>query len=240
MGLKNIICRDINVACSGYIYAIATAKAMMRDMGKKYALVVGAERLTKYVNWEDRTTCILFGDGAGCMILENEDLVEDRPVSKYKYEIIDYHLGGKPDVKKYLTIDAKDKIDDEDNLYIGMNGRQVYKFATDVGPKVIDKLLKDNSVDASQVYSFVAHQANMRIIECLSDRSNIGMDRWYTNIQEYGNTSSASVAIAFDEVASRLESSDQDEGDILGKYLITTAFGGGLSFGGILMKIKKA
>ena len=66
------------------------------------------------------------------------------------------------------------------------------------------------------------------------------MDRWYTNIQEYGNTSSASVAIAFDEVASRLESSDQDEGDILGKYLITTAFGGGLSFGGILMKIKKA
>lgn len=239
MGLKNIICMDINVACSGYIYAIATAKAMMRDMGKKYALVVGAERLTKYVNWEDRTTCILFGDGAGCMILENEDLVEDRPVSKYKYEIIDYHLGGKPDVKKYLTIDAKDKIDDEDNLYIGMNGRQVYKFATDVGPKVIDKLLKDNSVDESQVYSFVAHQANMRIIECLSDRSNIGMDRWYTNIQEYGNTSSASVAIAFDEVVSRLESSDQDEGDILGKYLITTAFGGGLSFGGILIKIKK-
>lgn len=239
MGLKNIICMDINVACSGYIYAIATAKAMMRDMGKKYALVVGAERLTKYVNWEDRTTCILFGDGAGCMILENEDLVEDRPVSKYKYEIKDYHLGGKPDVKKYLTIDAKDKIDDEDNLYIGMNGRQVYKFATDVGPKVIDKLLKDNSVDESQVYSFVAHQANMRIIECLSDRSNIGMDRWYTNIQEYGNTSSASVAIAFDEVVSRLESSDQDEGDILGKYLITTAFGGGLSFGGILIKIKK-
>lgn len=240
MGLKNIICMDINVACSGYIYAIATAKAMMRDMGKKYALVVGAERLTKYVNWEDRTTCILFGDGAGCMILENEDLVEDRSVSKYKYEIIDYHLGGKPDVNKYLTIDAKDKIDDEDNLYIGMNGRQVYKFATDVGPKVIDKLLKDNSVDESQVYSFVAHQANMRIIERLSDRSNIGMDRWYTNIQEYGNTSSASVAIAFDEVVSRLESSDQDEGEILGKYLITTAFGGGLSFGGILMKIKKA
>lgn len=240
MGLSDIICMDVNVACSGYIYAIATAKAMLKDMGKKYALVVGAERLTKFVNWEDRSTCILFGDGAGCLVLENDDLVQGGSRAKYKYEIVDYHLSGRPDVKKYLTIDSKESLDDEDELFIRMNGRQVYKFATDVGPKVIDKLLKDNKIEEDQVYSFVAHQANMRIIECLSDRSGIGLDKWYTNIEEYGNTSSASVAIALDEVVKGIEQVEQDEVEIVDKYLISTAFGGGLSFGGILMRIKKA
>ena len=263
LGIGDIICMDVNSACSGYMYAISTAKALIKDMKKRYALVIGAERLTKYVNWQDRSTCILFGDGAGCLILENdeyekedvdsiclgntennchinspaEESILNKDKIKYRYEILDSILGGKPDIKKYLTMDFHENLTDSSEPYISMNGRQVYKFATDVGPKVIDKLVKDNGINIEDVYTFVSHQANMRIIQCLAEKSGIDISRWYTNIEEYGNTSSASVAIALDEVAVSIENHNED--DIDGKYILSTAFGGGLSFGGILMKIRK-
>lgn len=236
LGIKNAICMDINAACSGFIYGVSTANALLKELNKKYAIVVGAERLSKFVDWSDRSTCILFGDGAGCAILENTDIAESTS-SKVRLEILDTKLGGKYDSKGYLTISSKLNIDDETSPYIKMNGRQVYKFATDVGPRVIEKLIEDNQINKDDISMVVPHQANVRIIETMSSKSLIPIEKWYTNIQHYGNTSSASVPIALNEALRKLFNNNTYK-NFIGKYLLSVGFGGGLSYGGILMKFK--
>lgn len=257
LGIEKAVCFDVNAACSGFVYSMTIAKSMMRDMNCKYALVIGSERLSKYVDWTDRSTCILFGDGAGCVLLENseyeaifdeEDSLykeENLKVNKYqnlenksldlpvKLEIKDSILAGKYDEKKYLTVDSKNKLTDESSPFIEMNGRQIYKFATDVGVKVIDRLLKRNNISSEDIVMVVAHQANKRIIQTLAEKSSLKIEKWFINLDKYGNTSSASVALALDEA---LEKTDFEE--YKGKYLLSLAFGGGLSYGGILFNIK--
>ena len=231
-GLEKAVCFDINAACSGFIYALSIAKSMMEDMGYRYAAVIGAEKLSKYVNWEDRTTCVLFGDGAGCAILENSEGGKKSTKSGYSIEIVDKKIGGYYDSKKYLTLDSKENIDDVSSKFIEMNGRQVYKFATNEGEKVIRHLCERNKILPEDISMVVAHQANKRIIETLSLKTDIEMEKWFINLEKYGNTSSASVPIAMDEALASLDFNKNK-----GKYIISAAFGGGLSFGGILLKI---
>ncbi|MEG0249483.1 MAG: beta-ketoacyl-ACP synthase III [Peptostreptococcus sp.] len=254
LGIENAVCFDVNAACSGFIYSMTIAKSMMKDMNYKYALVVGSERLSKFIDWTDRSSCILFGDGAGCALLENSEykneLLKGKNNSKVyekqdeylenevsnnliKLEIKDAILGGIYDKKKYLTVDSKDKVSDEVSPFIEMNGRQIYKFATDIGVKVIDKLLKKNNIKNEDIAMIVPHQANKRIIQTLAEKSNLGIEKWFINLDKYGNTSSASVPIALDEALKNTYLKESR-----GKYLLSLAFGGGLSYGGILFKIK--
>ncbi|MDY3332417.1 MAG: beta-ketoacyl-ACP synthase 3 [Gallibacter sp.] len=234
LDIKNCTCFDINVACSGFIYSITVAKALMASLNIKYAAVIGAEKLSKVVDWGDRASCVLFGDGAGCVILENTDITNTAKNSKFncQLEIVANTIGGNFDYKKYLTIARKDKIDDQVNPFIKMNGRQIYKFATEIGIEVIDELLKKSNINKDELALIVPHQANSRIVDTLAEKSGIDKKKWFINIDKYGNTSSASVPIAMDEA---LDSFDFESNR--GKYIISLAFGGGLSFGGILVKI---
>lgn len=231
LGIKDAICFDLNAACSGFVYSMSVASSLLKGSKTKYALVIGAEKLSKYVNWEDRGTCILFGDGAGCAILENTDIID---TDCKKIELLDTFLGGKYDAKKYLTIDSKDSVDDKTNPYISMNGRQIYKFATDIGVKILDQLIDENSVDREDIEMIVPHQANRRIIETLAEKSQIDINKWYMNLEKYGNTSAASVPIALDESLSSFYSGEKT---YAGKYIMSLAFGGGLSYGGLLMRV---
>ena len=212
----------------------------MADMNIAYAMVIGAERLSKFVNWSDRSTCILFGDGAGCAILENSDLADPKVMSSlaYKLEIEGDYLAGKYDSNRYLTLDSRFSLDEDKYPYIGMNGRQIYKFATDVGVKVVDKLLGDRGLSRDDIELIVPHQANKRIIETLAIKSQIPEDKWFVNLDKYGNTSAASVPLALNEVVEDvLSERDLDQMD--GKRILSIAFGGGLSYGGFLLRIRK-
>lgn len=235
LGIKNAICMDINAACSGFVYGVSTATALLKEMKKKYALVIGAERLSKFINWDDRSTCILFGDGAGCVVIKNSTLVDDR--ADLSLEVVGMVLGSKFDEKGYLTIDSRKKITDKSRLFIEMNGRQVYKFATDIGPRIIDDLIKQENIPKDEISLVVAHQANIRIIKTMAEKSKIDIKKWYTNMESYGNTSSASVPLAFDEVLEKIK----DEGNYekyRGTYIISLAFGGGFSYGGVVFKVR--
>lgn len=237
LGIKNAICMDINAACSGFVFALTTAKALMLSQKIEYALVIGAEKLSKVTNWKDRTTCILFGDGAGATLLKNsntedndKDILE-QTIKGQNYELCDQYINGKYDENNYLTLDMKKEIYTKTNNYIEMNGRQIYKFATNIGPKMIDKLLADNNIELEEIAGIICHQANLRIIETLAQKTGIDIEKWFINIEKYGNTSSASVALAIDEY--RRTSINNSKG----KYIICIAFGGGLSYGSILLKI---
>lgn len=241
LGLKgNPVCFDLNAACSGFVYSMAVARSLMADMNIAYAMIIGAERLSKFVNWSDRSTCILFGDGAGCAILENSDLADPEVKSSlaYKLEIEGDYLAGKYDSNRYLTLDSRFSLDEDKYPYIGMNGRQIYKFATDVGVKVVDKLLGDRGLSRDDIELIVPHQANKRIIETLAIKSQIPEDKWFVNLDKYGNTSAASVPLALNEVVEDvLSERDLDQMD--GKRILSIAFGGGLSYGGFLLRIRK-
>lgn len=241
LGLNgNPICFDLNAACSGFVYSMAVARSIMASMKIAYAIVIGAERLSKFVDWSDRSTCILFGDGAGCAVLENSDLADDSVSSSldYRLEIEDTYLAGRYDKKKYLTLDSRDSLKEMRHPFIGMNGRQIYKFATDVGVKVIDRLLESNCISKDDIEFLVPHQANKRIIETLALKSQIPDDRWFVNLDEYGNTSAASIPLALNELVEKVLP-DRKLEQIDGRRIISLAFGGGLSYGGFLLKIRK-
>lgn len=231
MGIGRAVCFDINAACSGFLYSITVAKSMMKAMGYRYAAVIGAEKLSKYVNWEDRSTCVLFGDGAGCAILKNDDIENNS--NRCEYEIVDQIIGGYYDSNKYLTVNSNDCVGDEaSSEYISMNGRQVYKFATSEGEGVLTEIMSRHSISDEDVLMVVPHQANKRIIDTLSEKTKIGIDKWFINLDRYGNTSAASIPIALDESIGSLDLNKEK-----GKYILSVAFGGGLSYGAILLKI---
>lgn len=234
LGLNNAFAFDINAACSGFIYGLDTAKALMREKNLEYAIVVGSERLSKYVDWSDRATCVLFGDGAGCVLLKNTMATSDKSsLMTGKVEILETETGGEYDKNKYLSIMSADSIDDENAVpFIRMNGRQVYKFATEIGVDVINKMLDKRSLKSDDVFMVVPHQANRRIVSTLAEKSGIPMEKWFINLDRLGNTSAASIPIAMDEAFSKTDMKKHK-----GKYIISVSFGGGLTYGGILMKI---
>lgn len=237
LGLTDLVCFDLNAACTGFIYAVSVAKSLMESMNIKYAVVAGAERLSKFVDWSDRGTCILFGDAAGAAVLKNTRFCEDASEAslgrgEFDLELLEVMLGGTYDQKKYLSMESRDTPEDDSPGYINMNGRQIYKFATSIGVQIIDKLLEKSGVDREDVVLLVPHQANSRIIDTLSEKSSIPKSKWFMNLNKYGNTSSASVPVALNEAISNFDLEAHR-----GKYILSLAFGGGLSYGGILIKI---
>ncbi|HPJ23443.1 MAG TPA: beta-ketoacyl-ACP synthase III, partial [Bacillota bacterium] len=224
LGIEGIIAFDINAACSGFIYAMQLADKMIKSGAFKNALIVGAETLTRLTDWRDRNTCVLFGDGAGAMVISMSE----------ENNIVDVVTGSQGDTEMLLYCKSPALKDPSVNAispqdHIHMNGSEVFKFATRIMPKTVENLLSRNGISIDELDHIVAHQANMRIIDKSARDLSISMEKMYTNIDKYGNTSAASVPIAIDEA---VRTNFLKRGDLF----ITVAFGGGLTWAGALIK----
>jgi len=203
---------DISAGCTGFIYALEVGRAMIITGAMKNALVVGSETLSSVVDWDDRNTCVLFGDGAGCALLE----------SKQEQEcILDTYLKAEAAGAEALVIDPKSRT-------IKMDGRSVYSFAVRSIGQAIETLLKRNNLDFEDIAWIVPHQANQRIIAACAKRLGIDVQKFYLNIEQYANTSAASIPLALAEM--------QEKGLLKeGNRLLLVGFGAGLTYGGILL-----
>lgn len=223
---ENATTFDVNAACSGFLYGIQIAEAMMKVNKYKYALVIGAETLSKVSDWNDRGTCVLFGDGAGAAVLS---LTDEAGILK----TFSKGLGSKG---QNLTLAAYDlenpfiKNTQKRNRKVSMNGREVFKFSTTVIPEAINNVLEGSGYNLDDVKYIVPHQANARILDYASKKLKVDEFKFYKNIEKYGNTSSASIPIALNEM---YEKSLIKEGDIL----VLVGFGGGLTYASVLLKL---
>ena len=227
LGAKKATAFDINAACSGFLYGLYVADSFIKSGIHKRILVVGTEVLSKITDWDDRTTCILFGDGAGAAIIEPTD--GDRG-------IISMHIYSDGSMWDLLYMPgggsrnpaSKDSI--EKGLhFIKMRGNETFKVAVRKLEDLAVKILKENKLEPSQISLFIPHQANLRIIQAIAERLGIPMEKVYINIDRYGNTSAASIPIALDEAVRAGKVKDGD-------YILLEAFGGGLTWASALIK----
>lgn len=224
LGAKYATSFDINAACTGFVYGINIANQFIKTGQSKTALVIGAEVLSKVTNWEDRNTCVLFGDGAGAVILKSSE----------ESGILATYTGSEGDVKGSLTIGAMPVVNpfsetNEKYQKISMIGKDIFKFATRIMYKSIEKVLEESNTTLDEVKYIIPHQANDRIIDYVAQKNKIDKDKFYLNLDKFGNTSSASIGIALDEMNKK---GIINEGD----KIILVGFGGGLTWGSILFK----
>jgi 3-oxoacyl-[acyl-carrier-protein] synthase-3 len=227
LGCNNAAAFDLSAACSGFVYSLITASSLLRATDKKRALVIGAETLSKMIDWSDRSTCVLFGDGAGVAIIEASD-DEDGIISTCF--AADGKQGETSLVSGELELNtpfAKEAMSENRNMT--MNGREVFRFAVTVLPSIVNELLEKANESIENIKYIVPHQANSRIISEASRRLKIEENKFYVNVDKYGNTSGASVPIALSEL---FEKGLIKRGD----KIILAAFGGGLTWAGALIK----
>ena len=225
LGTKNAVCFDISAACSGFLYALQVARHFINSGNRKTALIIGAEKLSSMVNWEDRNTCVLFGDGAAAVIVRGD--TDASHTSRRILSSVMYSDGNQTDI---LVVPGggsacpitKENANDKLNT-IRMEGREVYKNAVNAMRDAAEKALAKAGFTADDIDMVIPHQANKRIIEAITDRLGIPAERTYVNLDKYGNTSAAAVAIALDE-ANR--SGAIKTGDII----LLVAFGAGLTW----------
>jgi len=227
LGASRAVGFDINATCSGFLYALYIADVFIRSGMHRKILVVGAEVLSKVTDWKDRTTCVIFGDGAGAAIVESTS--EDRGILSMSinsdgsmWELINIPGGGSRNPASTDTL--------KKGLHsIRMKGNETFKVAVRTLEDVALKTLADNNLDPSQLSLLVPHQANLRIIQATAERLNLPMEKVFVNLERYGNTSAASIPIALDEA---LTSGRIKDGD----YILLEAFGGGLTWASALIK----
>lgn len=225
IGADNATCFDIGAACSGFIYALNTAVQFIKSGSSKTALVIGAEVLSKILDWSDRSTCVLFGDGAGAAILEASD----------ENSILSIYTGSEGKKAEFLRCPAvsvnnpftKGAIRAVSN--VSMNGKEIFRFATKVIPKGIEEVLKNSQYTFEDIKYIIPHQANMRIIEFVAKKLGIDCNKFYMNLDKYGNTSAASIPLALDEMVRRGLLNRGDK-------IILVGFGGGLTYGSVLIE----
>lgn len=227
LGASRAVGFDVNATCSGFLYGLYIADGFIRAGMQKRILVVGAEVLSRVTDWKDRTTCVLFGDGAGAAIVEASD--DDRGILSMSinsdgnmWELINIPGGGSRNPSSSDTL--KNRLH-----FIHMKGNETFKVAVRTLEDVALKTLADNQMKPEHLSLLVPHQANMRIIQATADRLNLPMERVFVNLERYGNTSAASIPIALDEA---LTSGRIKDGD----YILLEAFGGGLTWGSALIK----
>ncbi len=202
-------CFDINAACSGFLYGMRVASGFFDNENKPYVLLIGAEKMSRMLDMTDRSTCVLFGDGAGAAVLT----ASKNPVYMT--------LGSRGD-DKVLACPV-------DKGTLSMEGQAVFRFATETVPNVVKKLLDESGYSMDDIDSVLCHQANKRILDFAIKRLKADSEKFYVNLDRFGNTSAASIPIALDEMV---------RGDILkrGMRFICVGFGAGLTWGGILME----
>lgn len=227
LGAKNAAAFDLSAGCSGFIYALATGSQFITSGTYKKVLVIGAESLSRIVNWEDRKTCVLFGDGAGAVVLS--------PVSQGN-GILSFSLRSDGSKGALLSLPAggsrlpatRETV--EQKLHtIHMEGREVFKFAVRVMAKAAMEVLAGAGLNKSDIDYFVPHQANIRIIESAANRLDLPMDKVLINLDRYGNTSAASIPLALEEA---VHSGRIKQGD----HIVMVGFGAGLTWGAAVVK----
>ena len=204
---------DINAACSGFMYGLSVAAGFLMQSEKRYALVIGSETLSRVLDMTDRSTCILFGDGAGAAVIELSE--------EHRY----FSVLGSRGNDEYLVIP-----NNSDKRYVRMSGGDVFKFAVSTVPRTVEELIAVSGNTAEDIDWFVCHQANKRIIELVAKRVGQSLDRFYMNLEDYGNTSSASIPIALSEMNQKGLLKE-------GMKLIAVGFGGGLTWGGAYIEL---
>jgi 3-oxoacyl-[acyl-carrier-protein] synthase III len=227
LGANNAAAMDIVAACSGFLYGVSMADSMIKTGQVRHAVVVGAEILTQYVDYTDRQTCVLFGDGAGAAVLgpvENgRGILASKIKSDGRYEEQLFSPGGgtrrKPTAE---TLAAGDH-------YFKMRGNELFKVAVRSMAEISREVLEQAGVKSEDISLFIPHQANQRITEAVADRLSVDMSKVYSNIAVHGNTSSASIPIALDECVSagRIKPGD---------LVLMASFGGGATWGAVLMQ----
>ena len=223
LGAEKATCFDLNGACTGSLLALNTAQAYLSQEIYQTALVIGAEKLSALTDWTDRGTCILFGDGAGAVVLKAEE--------SGRYAQVTQSIGKKGGA---LTLRSRNQIQYETDpkakeTYIQMNGKEVFTFAVSKVPEAVKNLLSREKVPCEDIRYYLLHQANERIIRSAARRIGEDISKFPMNMDEYGNTSSASLLILLDEVK---KSGKLQRGD----KLVLAGFGGGLTYGASLIE----
>ena len=221
-------CFSIEAACSGFIYALEVAANMIRSGRYRTTLIVGAEKLSALTDWQDRSTCILFGDGAGAAVLTRVPPAED--------SLLAVRLGADGTYTDLLRMPAggtampvtHEALDERLN-YIKMAGREVFKLAVNAMVGAAEDVLREAGIAIDAVRWLVPHQANQRIISAVGQRLGIADERVFVNVERFGNTSAATVPMALDEIA---RSGEIQRGD----YVLLVAFGGGLTWAAALLR----
>lgn len=229
IGAKNAFAFDIEAGCSSFIYALSIATGYMKSGFIKRALVIGSDTLSRVTNWEDRNTCVLFGDGAGAFLLEVTDDTSKGPIA--------FDIGASGEHWELITLPAgcaklpaSEETVRKKLHYLHMKGREVFKLAVLTIEASLDRLLQKANLKPEDIKLYIFHQANIRIIDAAMRRFGLPKDKTYVNIQEYGNTSSASIPMAFHEA---MEKGLISEGD----KVLMLAFGAGFTWGGVIWQL---
>ncbi len=224
---NNAVAFDVSAGCSGFLYALEIANNSIRMGMAKNALVIGAERLSRVTNWQDRGTCVLLGDGAGAVLLSSREeqggILSTHIKSDGRYWDLLYSEKGNnppPESLKGLT---------NIPFHLKMEGNRLFKQAVPSMASIAEQALEQNGLSREDIQIVIPHQANLRILQAVSDRIKIPMERFFTNLQKYGNTSSASIPLAMDEA--------NQEGRIdKGAKVLLVSFGAGLTWGAAVLK----
>jgi len=220
--IKNAPCFDLSAACSGFNFGLATAASFVESGAYKKILLVGADTLAKYVDWSDRTVSILFGDGAGAVVID---------ATESETGILGSVLAAEGNLGKFLIMPGGGSRDPEERngRFIRMDGKEVFRFAIRALEKSVAEVLKRCHLDVSDIDLLIPHQANIRIIDHVIKKMGLPKEKVYVNLQKYGNTSAASIPLALDEAVSdgRIKSGD---------LLVLAGFGAGLTYGANVIK----
>uniref|UniRef100_A0A1S6K813 beta-ketoacyl-[acyl-carrier-protein] synthase III n=1 Tax=Gambierdiscus excentricus TaxID=986170 RepID=A0A1S6K813_9DINO len=231
LGARKAVAFDLTAACSGFVFALVTAAQYVRSGAAKSVVVIGADCLSRWVDWSDRATCVLFGDGAGAVAL--------RATEPEKDALIGFQLGSDGQGSRHLgltgscapvPLGGKNEGGAGTFAPLTMNGKEVFRFATKCVPEVLNSLLARHDIRSDEIDWLLLHQANRRIMDSAAKRLKLPQEKIICNLDEYGNTSAASIPLALDEAVV--------DGKVKPGHLIACAgFGAGLSWGGLLLRL---
>jgi 3-oxoacyl-[acyl-carrier-protein] synthase-3 len=223
LGIHGCAAFDVQAVCTGFVYALAIADKFIRTGSARRALVIGAETLSRIINWKDRSTCVLFGDGAGAVVIGESS----------EPGIVSSHLHADGQYKDLLTVPAGisqgyDKVQAQE-AHLNMEGSEVFKVAVNTLGRIVDETLEANKLEKRDIQWLVPHQANVRIIAATAKKLGMDMEHVVLTVERHGNTSAASIPLAFDEAV-------RDGRIKRGETILMEAFGGGFTWGSVLLK----
>jgi len=229
LGAKNAVAFDVNAACPGFIYGLAIAQKFMQDGSHRHVLVVGGEIVSNRIDFKDRSTCVLFGDGAGAVVLGHSNGNRDGEIMATLissdgdlWELLYLPGGGSRNPPSYRMLE-------EGMQYVRMQGNEVYKYAIRTMTDAAQKIMKSARITSKEIDWFIPHQANIRIMEEVANRLEIPMEKVIVTVHKYGNTSAASIPTALDEA---VRAGKVKRGDLI----LVNSFGAGFTWGAALLK----
>ncbi len=227
LGIKNVQAFDISAACSGFVYALSLAKAFVESGMKRHVLIIGAEKFSSIVDYSDRTTCILFGDGAGAALISASENPDEG--------IVDVHASADGSYADFLVTPAPGSVNpcsqeaiEQGLCYVKMKGNETFKLAVKTLTNDVKSILAKNKIEASDIPHFIPHQANYRIIKAVGDALGMREDQVVLTVHKYGNTSAASIPMAINDLYER-------GGLHYGELMLLDTFGGGLTWASALL-----